>query len=150
MDNYDWILKKLPYTAPFCFVDSLEEVAQNRVVGHYRFPGDSFFYKGHFKDLPVTPGVILAECCAQIGLVCMGIYLLSHEKNGNLTNSMQIAMSSNEMEYYVPVCPEEKVRVESTKVYFRFNKLKCKVKMFNSENQLVCSGVVAGMFKSTA
>ena len=31
--------------------------------------------RGHFKDYPVTPGVILTEVMAQI-VVCLGIYLL--------------------------------------------------------------------------
>ena len=35
--------------------------------------------------------------------------------------------------------------VKSKKVYFRFNKLKCKVKMINEKNELVCRGTISGM-----
>ena len=38
-----------------------------------------FFYKGHFKENPITPGVLLIETMAQIGVVCLGIYLLKNE-----------------------------------------------------------------------
>ena len=72
------ILEHLPYEKPFLFVDALEKISEEGISGYYTFPADSFFYRGHFKDLPVTPGVILTECMAQIGLVCLGI--LSSEK----------------------------------------------------------------------
>lgn len=150
MGNHNWILEKLPYTQPFCFVDELEKVTDDGITGHFKFEADSFFYKGHFKDHPVTPGVILTECCAQIGLVCLGIHLLAKENKALAQENIKIAMSSNEMQYYLPVFPDEKVRVESIKTYFRFNKLKCEVKMYNADDKLVCAGVVAGMFKIDA
>ena len=71
----DEILKYLPYQRPFLFVDELTEISENGIIGSYTFPVDSFFYKGHFKDHPVTPGVILTEVMAQIGVVCLGIFL---------------------------------------------------------------------------
>ena len=79
--NYKNILKKLPYTKPFLFVDELLKVNENSAEGLYTFPVDSFFYKGHFKNNPVTPGVILTECMAQIGVVSLGIFLLQDQVN---------------------------------------------------------------------
>ena len=146
-EDFNWILKALPYTAPFCFVDSLESVTDDGAVGHYTFQADAYFYKGHFKNQAVTPGVLLTECCAQIGLVCLGLHLLSPENAGETKDIPKIALSSSEMEFYLPVWPDERVRVESTKLYFRFNKLKCKVNMFNGANELVCKGTLAGMLK---
>jgi 3-hydroxyacyl-[acyl-carrier-protein] dehydratase len=35
--------------------------------------------------------------------------------------------------------------VISEKIYFRFWKLKCKVKMINEKKEEVCSGTIAGM-----
>ena len=142
--NTKEILKKLPYSKPFLFVDSLEHVDENGAKGTYTFSSDSDFYKGHFKNNPVTPGVILTECCAQIGLVCLGIYLLELKPDIN-ANTLKIGMSSSEMEFLLPVFPEEKVIVSSKKVYFRFQKLKCEVKMHNSEGKLICKGSIAGM-----
>ncbi|MDT0607631.1 3-hydroxyacyl-ACP dehydratase FabZ family protein [Croceitalea rosinachiae] len=140
------ILKKLPYSEPFLFVDLLQEVNENVVVGSYTFSKNAAFYKGHFKNNPVTPGVILTECCAQIGVVCLGIYLLKQE----LKKTIQIGLSSAEMEFLLPVYPNEKVKVVSEKVYFRFQKLKCKVKMYNAADKLVCKGTISGMFKANS
>ena len=144
--GFNYILENLPYSKPFLFVDGLEQVDENGAKGHYTFSVDSDFYKGHFKDNPVTPGVILTECCAQIGLVCLGIYLIGDYEVSNLT----IGMSSSEMEFILPVYPGEKVTVTSEKIYFRFNKLKCKVKMHNTKGELVCQGTLAGMLKTAS
>ncbi|NKI32365.1 3-hydroxyacyl-ACP dehydratase FabZ family protein [Croceivirga thetidis] len=141
MSNED-IISRLPYSKPFLFVDELVSISEEGISGYYSFPKDSFFYKGHFKDNPITPGVILTECCAQIGLVALGICLLGDEL---VKDSVGVGMTSSEMEFLKPVVPEERVRVVSEKLYFRFNKLKCKVKMYNTNEELVCSGTLAGM-----
>ena len=137
------IIKKLPYQKPFLFVDELTEVSENGIIGNYTFKENEYFYEGHFKENPITPGVILTETMAQIGVVCLGIYLLKDEV---LTEKkLQVALTSNEIDFFLPVLPNEKVRVISEAVYFRFNKLKCKVKMMNSKNELVCRGTISGM-----
>ncbi|MGD1946262.1 MAG: 3-hydroxyacyl-ACP dehydratase FabZ family protein [Croceivirga sp.] len=143
--NISEVLDKLPYQSPFLFVDDLTDINENGVQGNYTFRSDSYFYQGHFKGFPVTPGVILTECCAQIGLVCLGIFLLKDE---SFQETLGVAFTSSEMEYLLPVYPEEKVTVTAKKVYFRFNKLKCKVEMRNVSGKLVCKGTLAGMLNS--
>lgn len=139
------IIAKLPYQAPFLFVDAIEALSENGLTGSYTFKTDEYFYKGHFKNQPVTPGVILTECMAQIGLVSLGIYLLRNENV--LKSNIQVALTSHQIDFYLPVFPNEKVTVISEKEYFRFNKLKCKVKMFNRNDELVCRGIISGMLK---
>ena len=139
------ILSQLPYAKPFLFVDEIIEISENGVEGAFTFKENMDFYQGHFANFPVTPGVILTECCAQLGLACQGIYLASTLK-ARLQDA-KLAMASADMEFFLPVYPGEKVIVRSEKLYFRFNKLKCSVKMFNSSNQLVCKGVLSGMLK---
>lgn len=133
------ILNKLPYSKPFLFVDELISINENGVEGNFTFNENMDFYKGHFKNNPITPGVILTECMAQIGVVCLGIFLIK-----NLTEKSSVALSSTQMEFLKPVFPNEKVTVISGKIYFRFNKLKCKVLMKNEKNETVCEGVISG------
>ncbi len=137
------IIEKLPYRDPFLFVDQLDEITEEGVHGRYTFPKDAYFYEGHFKEAPVTPGVLLTECMAQIGLVCLGIYI----HRNVLKDSIPVAMSSTAIDFYVPVYPGETVLVKSTKKYFRFHKLKCTVSMYNEADQLVAKGEIAGMSK---
>ena len=135
------ILSKLPYAKPFLFVDEIIRIDENGVEGTFTFDENLDFYKGHFKNNPVTPGVILIEVMAQIGLVCLGLFLL----NDKLIKEASIALTSSEIEFLKPVFPKEKVTVISEKIYFRFGKLKCKVSMFNKDGVEVCRGTIAGM-----
>lgn len=139
------LLTYLPYGPDFLFVDSIEKLSEQGITGHYHFKPELWFYASHFKNQPVTPGVILIECLAQIGLVCLGIYLVSKKETTVNFSQTGLALSSSEVDFYKPVYPDEKVTVVSEIEYFRFNKLKCKVKMLNSQNELVCKGVLSGM-----
>jgi len=139
------IIALLPYQGPFLFVDDIVAVSEKNITGHYTFRDDEFFYQGHFKNKPVTPGVILTECMAQIGLVCLGIYLMQDELKK--AQKPQIALTSYQMDFYLPVFPGQKVNVHSEKEVFRFNKLKCKVKMLTEDGDLVARGVISGMLK---
>lgn len=135
------IIAQLPYSKPFLFVDELLHVDENGTAGTFTFREDLDFYKGHFKDNPVTPGVILTETMAQIGMVCLGIYLLKDD----LKKDTVVAFTSADMQFLKPVYPNEKVTVTSQKTFFRFGKLKCDVVMKNEAGQEVCKGIVAGM-----
>ncbi|SFH86279.1 3-hydroxyacyl-ACP dehydratase FabZ family protein [Halpernia frigidisoli] len=136
------ILEKLPYSKPFLFVDKLISVDENGATGTFTFNENLDFYTGHFKNNPVTPGVILTECMAQIGLVCLGIYLIK-----DLTEKSLVALSSTQIDFLKPVFPNEKVTVISEKIYFRFDKLKCKVLMKNEKDEIVCEGIISGFIK---
>jgi 3-hydroxyacyl-[acyl-carrier-protein] dehydratase len=133
------IISKLPYSKPFLFVDEILTINENGVEGVFTFEENLDFYKGHFKNNPVTPGVILTETMAQIGLVCLGIFLNEGKEIKN------IGFTSSEVEFMKPVYPNEKVTVISEKIYYRFGKLKCKVKMLNDKSEEVCAGTLAGM-----
>lgn len=105
------ILAKLPYSEPFLFVDTIEKIDESGVVGTYRYDENLSFYKGHFVDHPVTPGVILTETMAQIGVVCLGIFIL----NDSFTKDSVIALTSSEIDFLKPVFPSETVTVFSEK-----------------------------------
>lgn len=135
------IIAKLPYTKPFLFVDEIVAITENGVEGNFVLDEQLDFYQGHFKDHPVTPGVILIEIMAQIGLVCLGIFLVDDAFSKNSV----IGLTSTAIEFLKPVYPNEKVTVISEKIYFRFGKLKCKVRMLNQEGEEVCGGTIAGM-----
>lgn len=140
------IIEKLPYQHPFLFVDGLTAISEDGISGYYTLKTDEYFYKGHFKDNPVTPGVILTEIMAQIGVVCLGIFIMKNEFEN--TQDVQIALTSNQMDFFLPVLPNEKINVISEKQVFRFNKLKCKVKMLNEKGEMVARGVISGMIKT--
>jgi 3-hydroxyacyl-[acyl-carrier-protein] dehydratase len=141
MKNQD-IFNMLPYEKPFLFVDTLDELSEEGVRGTFSYAEDSDFYRGHFKDMPVTPGVILTETMAQIGVVSLGIFLLRDKIENDFP---KIAMTSTAIDFFIPVYPGEKVEVVSKKEVWRFGKLRCFVQMFNEKKELVCRGKISGM-----
>ncbi|MFO7849539.1 MAG: 3-hydroxyacyl-ACP dehydratase FabZ [Spirochaetia bacterium] len=57
----------LPHRDPFLFVDSIDSHSPEGIEGRKTFTPEEFFFKGHFPDYPVVPGVILIESMAQCG-----------------------------------------------------------------------------------
>jgi 3-hydroxyacyl-[acyl-carrier-protein] dehydratase len=61
------IEKLLPHRDPFLFVDEIIEATKEKIVGKRVFTEKEYFFKGHFPEYPVVPGVILVETMAQCG-----------------------------------------------------------------------------------
>jgi 3-hydroxyacyl-[acyl-carrier-protein] dehydratase len=57
----------IPHRKPFLFVDRIEKADENEIIGYKKFSKDEFFFKGHFPEYPVVPGVVLVESMAQCG-----------------------------------------------------------------------------------
>ena len=62
----DEIKKLLPHRDPFLFLDWCEIIeAGKEGKGYRKFLPDEYFFKGHFPDQPIVPGVVLIESLAQ-------------------------------------------------------------------------------------
>ncbi|MCJ8210507.1 hydroxymyristoyl-ACP dehydratase [Mucilaginibacter sp. RS28] len=147
---YKNILNLLPYKSSFRFVDHISSLDADGVVGEYTLRPDAFFYEDHFEGNPVTPGVIVTEIMAQIGLVVLGIFLLLHDNDINFGDDelMFPLLTSTDVSFYKMVLPGQRVVVKSQKQYFRFGKLKCYVEMLDENNELVAKGTFAGIIKN--
>ncbi len=147
---YKDILDLLPYKSSFRFVDDILLLTQEEVKGEYTLKADSFFYADHFPGNPVTPGVIITEIMAQIGLVVLGLNLIVHgtpQAGMHFDQTSFPLLTSADTSFYKMVLPGEKVTVISRKEYFRFGKLKCSVQMYNAAEELVAKGIFSGIIK---
>jgi len=71
------ITKMLPHRHPFLLVDKIIELSESSVVGIKNITFDESFFRGHFPDNPVFPGVLQIEALAQTG----GILALSQQED---------------------------------------------------------------------
>ncbi|OUS16281.1 acyl carrier protein [Nonlabens dokdonensis] len=140
LNSLEKIVANLPYGDGFKFVDQLLELDEESVIGIYRFRESEYFYKHHFINNPITPGVILIECMAQIGLACLGNYLM-REKEGK----SQFVFTENHINFLNTVVPETTVIVSAKKEYFRFGKLKVVVQMMDEYENKIAEGWMSGM-----
>src|SRR5712664_4012803 len=108
---YEDILNHLPYKSSFRFVDNITELNEEGVAGDYTLREDAFFYEDHFVGNPVTPGVIITEIMAQIGLVVLGIFLVLKENDFNFMkeDSLFPLLTSTDVSFFKIVLPGQKV-----------------------------------------
>ena len=142
MTSEEKIRSLLPYGPDFCFVESFTRIDDSGAEGYYTFPRQSDYYDSHFPEQAITPGVLLIECMAQIGLVGLGMFLLNLHIE---PKQVQIAFSESNVSFLKPVYPGECVKIVSEKIYFRLGKLKCSVVMYDEEDTVICKGQLSGM-----
>ena len=141
MSAYKNILNLLPYKRPFLVGDEITFLDAEGAKGSYTIRKDESFLEGHFPGNPVVPGVILTEIMCQIGLVTLAINLMNLDENSKVLP----AFTSANVEFLSKVLPEDKLIVESKKVYFRFGKLKCTVSCKKEDGTVVAKGELSGM-----
>ncbi len=98
----------LPHRKPFLFVDSIESFDENGCVCTRTFTEEDFFFKGHFPEYPVVPGVILIETMAQGG----GAALSYQHKFGE--GSLFFLATVDKVKFRHQVRPGDTVRMEVT------------------------------------
>lgn len=142
------ILALVPQQRPFRFIDEILILSEQQIVGAYRFREDEFFYPGHFPGRPITPGVILLESMAQVGVVAYGLYLLacrSHVRPAEMKPPLSLFSLAEDVEFSGIVLPGERVIVKGEKIYMRKGALKVSVSMVRENGEVVCTGKLAGM-----
>lgn len=139
------VLQLVPQQAPFRFIDELLELDREHAVGGYTFRQDEFFYRGHFPDEPITPGVILLETMCQTGVVALGIYLLSLELPMAQLAGYKTLFTDGAVEFCDIVRPNDRVIVRAHKEFWRRLKLRSRVELVRGDGTLVAHGTVSGI-----
>ena len=129
----------LPHREPFLFVDKCEIIEVGfKGVGYRKFLPNEFFFKGHFPELHIVPGVILIEALAQTaGIVVAKAF--ENEKDISV-----LFMSVSDAKFRKPVLPNDGISFEVEKL----NNVKSVYKFFGlakNKSTKVCEAKFSAM-----
>ena len=101
------IKELIPHREPFLFVDSCKVIKPGEHgISHRLFTKDEYFFKGHFPNQPIVPGVIIVEAMAQTAGIVVSYKLREFKEKSVLF------MSVNKAKFRKPLHPGEKVSFE--------------------------------------
>ncbi|AEE16140.1 3-hydroxyacyl-ACP dehydratase FabZ [Treponema brennaborense] len=98
----------LPHRSPFLFVDEIISADEKGSVAVRTFTDEDFFFKGHFPEYPVVPGVILIETMAQAGGAALSFQKVFAE------GSLFFLGTVDKVKFRSQVRPGDTVRMEIT------------------------------------
>jgi 3-hydroxyacyl-[acyl-carrier-protein] dehydratase len=95
----------IPHREPFLLIDEVIFRDERRIVCRKTFRGDEYFYRGHYPQVPLTPGVLLCEAAMQAGAV-----LLARHVGGRA--GLPVATRMNDVRFKRMVRPGETIEIE--------------------------------------
>jgi len=105
MDIKD-IQKLLPHRYPFLLVDRIIElVPATKAVGIKNVTMNEEFFRGHFPDQPIMPGVLIIEALAQVAAI------LAFKTGGDAGKAVYF-MSIERAKFRKPVVPGDQLRLD--------------------------------------
>lgn len=69
----DVIMGYLPHRDPMLFIDRVTALEDGHITAESDIRPDANFFKGHFPDRPIMPGVLIIETVAQAGALLVSL-----------------------------------------------------------------------------
>jgi 3-hydroxyacyl-[acyl-carrier-protein] dehydratase/UDP-3-O-[3-hydroxymyristoyl] N-acetylglucosamine deacetylase/3-hydroxyacyl-[acyl-carrier-protein] dehydratase len=102
------IKRIIPYDEPFLFLDEAEIVSENEISGSYQTKFDEYYFKGHFVDFKIMPGVLVVEAMAQLSTI-----LLRKKVGENHKNFHFLAYDVRSVQFLKPIFPGDKIQLKA-------------------------------------
>ena len=131
----------IPHRDPFLFLDELKNIKKlETATGINTFSDNEEFFKGHFPDHPIVPGVILIEMMAQAGAALIA-YSIKEDTKDKLVYLMNIEKSK----FRNPVFPNEKIYTNVKALRSKGRVWKLEGKTYDTENKTICEATWSAM-----
>jgi len=101
------IKKIIPYAEPYLFLDEAEIINENEIIGFYQTHPDDYYFKGHFVDYPLMPGVLIIEALGQLA----GI-ILRKNWGENYKDYHFLAYDVRGCQFFKPTFPGDKIKLK--------------------------------------
>ncbi|MBN1851345.1 MAG: beta-hydroxyacyl-ACP dehydratase [Pirellulales bacterium] len=101
------IQSAIPHRDPFLLLDEIVDLDENRIVCRKTFSGDEFWYRGHYPDFPLTPGVLLCEAAMQAGAVLLA------QRMQTADGRVPVATGADRIQFKRMVFPGDTVTIET-------------------------------------
>ena len=109
------IKELIPHRYPFLLIDGIQTLTPNEsATGIKNVSVNEPFFKGHFPDMPVMPGVLIIESMAQTA-GCLVVTSLGKESEGKLVYFMTIEKAR----FRKPVVPGDRLIINVEKLRSR-------------------------------
>tara|TARA_B100000242_G_scaffold292297_1_gene267416 strand:+ start:863 stop:1297 length:435 start_codon:yes stop_codon:yes gene_type:complete len=105
--NIEEIKKLIPHREPFLFIDTCDiKIPGEYGVSSKVFKENEYFFKGHFPNNPIVPGVIIVEAMAQTAGIVVSYNLKDYDEKSVLF------MSVSKAKFRKPILPNDKILFE--------------------------------------
>jgi 3-hydroxyacyl-[acyl-carrier-protein] dehydratase len=94
----------IPQREPFLFINEIKNLEKESITTTMTFNADLDFFKGHFPENPIVPGVILSEHCFQSGAA-----LISGNSQDGFKDKLAVVSRVNSAKFKALVRPDEKI-----------------------------------------
>jgi 3-hydroxyacyl-[acyl-carrier-protein] dehydratase len=120
----------IPHRPPFLLLDEIVQQSDEGIVCRKTFQPEEWFFRGHYPDFPIVPGVLLCEACMQAGAVLLA-------KLVDAAQGVPVATRANDVKFKKMIRPGDTVQIEAKlnerlgEAFFLTGKVTC-------EGQLAC------------
>jgi 3-hydroxyacyl-[acyl-carrier-protein] dehydratase len=103
----------IPHRPPFLFVDEIVSHTPDGLVAKRTWRADEDFYRGHYPEAPITPGVLLCEALFQTAACYMALQAAA--AGARAGEGVPLIAKVGDVRFRTPVYPGDTVVIEVIK-----------------------------------